>query len=208
MKFVGILGSARKGGNTDLLLNVALEEAKEGVVFVDKISLKDKSIAPCDGCMGCTKTGKCVIDDDAQYIYSKMLESDGIIWATPVYFWSMTGQTKTLMDRTYALLYPKLQLASKVGGLITVAGSRGCMNTANIFHMYFNYNHMFFAEFASDYAAGKGEIKKNTLAINTVKEMVHQMISLINANLKYPEEFHSPLPRFVREKYRLRVHSK
>jgi multimeric flavodoxin WrbA len=203
MKFVGILGSARKGGNTDLLLNVALEEAKEGGVFVDKISLKDKSIAPCDGCMGCTKTGKCVIDDDAQYIYSKMLESDGIIWATPVYFWSMTGQTKTLMDRTYALLYPKLQLASKVGGLITVAGSRGCMNTANIFHMYFNYNHMFFAEFASGYAAGKGEIKKNTLAINTVKEMVHQMISLINANLKYPEEFHSPLPRFVREKYSL-----
>ena len=203
MKFVGILGSAREGGNTDVLLNVALEEAKEGGVFVDKISLKDKSIAPCDGCMGCTKTGKCVIDDDAQDIYSKMLESDGIIWATPVYFWSMTGQTKTLMDRTYALLYPKLQLASKVGGLITVAGSRGCMNTANIFHMYFNYNHMFFAEFASGYAAGKGEIKKNTLAINTVKEMVHQMISLINANLNYPEEFHSPLPRFVREKYSL-----
>jgi multimeric flavodoxin WrbA len=85
-----------------------------------------------------------------------MLESDGIIWATPVYFWSMTGQTKTLMDRTYALLSPKLQLASKVGGLITVAGSRGCMNTVNIFHMYFNYNHMFFAEFESGYAAGKG----------------------------------------------------
>jgi len=201
MKFVGILGSARKGGNTDLLLNVALEEAKEGGVFVDKISLKDKSIAPCDGCMRCTKTGKCVIDDDAQDIYSKMLESDGIIWATPVYFWSMTGQTKTLMDRTYALLYPKLQLASKVGGLIMVAGSQGCMNTANIFHRYFSYNHMFFAEFASSYAAAKGEIKKNTLAINMVKEMVHQMISLINANLKYPEEFDMPLLRFVKNKY-------
>jgi multimeric flavodoxin WrbA len=51
MKFVGILGSARKGGNTDVLLNVALDEAKEGAVFVDKIFLKDKSIAPCDGCM-------------------------------------------------------------------------------------------------------------------------------------------------------------
>ena len=201
MKFVGIHGSARKGGNTDVLLNVALEEAKESGVFVDKIFLADKSIAPCDGCMGCTKTGNCVIDDDAQDIYSRMLESDGIIWATPVYFWSMTGQTKTLMDRTYALLYPKLQLASKVGGLIMVAGSRGCMNTANIFHMYFNYNHMFFAEFASGYASGKGEIKKNTLAINTVKEMVHQMISLINANLKYPEEFDSPLLRFVKNKY-------
>ncbi|MDB4444133.1 flavodoxin family protein [bacterium] len=203
MKIVGILGSARKGGNTDVLLNVAMEEAKEKGAFVDTISLKDKSIAPCDGCMGCAKTGKCVIDDDAQEILEKMLASDGIIWATPVYFWSMTGQTKTLMDRTYALLFPKLQLAGKVGGLIMVAGGRGCMNTANVFHMYFKYNHMFFAEFASGYAAGKGEIKKNTLAINTTKEMVHQMISLINANLKYPEEFDMPLPRFVKNKYSL-----
>jgi multimeric flavodoxin WrbA len=201
MKIVGILGSARKGGNTDVLLNVAMEEAKEKGVFFDTISLKDKSIAPCDGCMGCTKTGKCVIDDDAQEIIEKMLASDGIIWATPVYFWSMTGQTKTLMDRTYALLFPKLQLANKVGGLIMVAGGRGCMNTANIFHMYFKYNHMFFAEFASGYAAGKGEIKKNTLAINTTKAMVHQMISLINANLKFPKEFDTPLLRFVKNKY-------
>ena len=84
-----------------------------------------------------------------------------------------------------------------------MAGSRGCMNTANIFHMYFNYNHMFFAEFASGYAQAKGEIKKNSYALNVVKEMVHQMIALIQANLNYPEEFHSPLPRFVREKYSL-----
>lgn len=203
MKFVGILGSARKGGNTEILLNVAMEEAQKNGVLIDKIPLRDKSIDPCDGCLGCTKTGKCVIDDDAQEIYRKMLESDGIIWATPVYFWSMTGQTKTLMDRTYALLFPKLQLASKVGGLIMVAGMRGCMNTANIFHQYFTYNHMFFAEYASGYASGKGEIKKNALAINMVKEMVHQMISLIEANLKYPEEFDVPMSRFVKDKYSL-----
>ena len=115
----------------------------------------------------------------------------------------MTGQTKTVMDRTYALGFPRLQLMNKVGGLILVAGGRGCMNAANVFHMYFSYNHMFFAEFASGYAAGKGEIEKNRYAVNAVKEMVHQMISLTQCNLKYPEEFHSPLPRFVREKYRL-----
>ena len=113
----------------------------------------------------------------------------------------MTGQTKTLIDRSYALLFPKLQLANKVGGLILVAASQGCVNTANIFHMYFNYNHMFFAEFASGYAREKGEIKKNAFAINMVKEMVHQMISLTNANIKYPEEFDAPMSRFVREKY-------
>jgi multimeric flavodoxin WrbA len=203
MKIVGISGSARKGGNTEVLLDVALEEAQKNGALTDKISLGDKSIAPCDGCLGCVKTGKCVIEDDVQEIYEKMLESEGIIWATPVYFWSMSGQTKTLMDRTYALLFPKLQLTNKVGGLILVAGNRGCMNTANIFHMYFNYNHMFFAEFASGYAREKGEIKKNTFAISSVKEMVHQMISLINAELKYPEEFDIPMPRLVRNKYHL-----
>lgn len=203
MKIMGILGSSRQGGNTEVMLDVALEEAQKNGVFVDKIPLKDKSIAPCDGCLGCAKTGRCVIDDDAQEIYKKMLESDGIIWATPVYFWSMTGQTKTLLDRTYALLYPKLQLANKVGGLIIVAASRGCMNAANAFHMYFSYNHMFFSELASGFADTKGAIKNNALAINMAKEMVHQMISLINANLKYPEEFDAPMPRFVRKKYSL-----
>jgi hypothetical protein len=84
-----------------------------------------------------------------------------------------------------------------------VAGMRGCMNTANIFHQYFTYNHMFFAEYASGYASGKGEIKKNALAINMVKEMVHQMISMVKSNLKYPEEFDVPMPRFVKNKYSL-----
>jgi len=203
MKIVGILGSERKGGNTEVLLDVALEEAQKNGALTDKVPLRDKSIAPCDGCLGCAKTGKCVIEDDAQEIYQKMLESEGIIWATPVYFWSMSGQTKTLMDRTYALLFPKLQLTNKIGGLILVAGIRGCMNTANAFHMYFNYNHMFFAEFAFGYAREKGEIKNNAFAINMAKEMVHQMISFINANLKFPEEFDIPMHRFVKNKYQL-----
>jgi multimeric flavodoxin WrbA len=135
-----------------------------------------------------------------QEIYKEMLESDGIIWATPVYFWSMSGQTKMVMDRTYALGFPRLQLMNKVGGLISVAATRGCINTANIFHMYFSYNHMFFAEFASGYARAKGETESMAYPVNAVKEMVHQMIALIEANLKYPEEFISPLVRSVREK--------
>lgn len=197
------LGQPEKRGNTEILLDVAVGEAQKNGVLIDKISLRNKSIAPCDACLGCIKTGKCVIEDDAQEIYDKMVESDGITWATPVYFWSMTSHTKTLMDRTYALGFPRLQLANKVGGLILVAGNRGCMNTANIFNMYFNYNHMFFAEFAYGYGHEKGEIKKNTFAKNMVKEMIHQMISLINASLKYPEEFDIPMPRFVRKKYQV-----
>jgi multimeric flavodoxin WrbA len=203
MKIVGILGSPRKKGNTEILLDVALEEARKHGVAVSKLSLRDKAIGPCHGCLKCRETGRCVIKDDMQEVYKKMLESDGILWATPVYFWSMTSQTKLVMDRTYALTFPKLQLANKIGGLILVAATRGCVNAANVFQMYFSYNHMFFAEFASGYAQEKGEIKKNRFAMNMAKEMIHQMISLMDANLKYPEAFDAPLPRFVRRKYHL-----
>ena len=72
MKIVGILGSPRKGGNTEVLLDVALEEAQKNGVLTDKVPLKDKSIAPCDGCLGCVQTGKCVIEDDVQEIYENM----------------------------------------------------------------------------------------------------------------------------------------
>ncbi len=203
MKIMGIMGSLRIGGNTEILLDVALEEAQKNGVLISKILLRDKRIAPCNGCLKCVQTGRCVIKDDMQEIYKKMLESEGIIWATPVYFWSMSSQTKAVMDRTFALTFPKLQLVNKVGGLILVAGNRGCVNTASVFHMYFSYNHMFFAEFAQGYAQKKGDIQKNAMAINSAKEIARQMILLIRANLKYPEEFDAPMARFVRKKYHL-----
>src|SRR5512135_3498611 len=114
MKILGIMGSPRKGGNTDILLDLALGEAERNGAVTNKIFLKDKSIAPCTGCMECTKTGECVIHDEMEDVYSGMLESDGIIWGTPVYFWSMSSHTKVAIDRTYALGFPKLRLANKV----------------------------------------------------------------------------------------------
>lgn len=203
MKILGILSSLRKGGNTEFLLDIALEEAEKLGAQVLKASLRGKKIAPCNACGKCNPSGKCVIKDDMQEIYQQMLEADGILWTTPVYFWSMTGQTKIVMDRTYALLSPQLQLANKVGGLITVGSMRGCMSTANIFHTYFRFNSMFFAESVTGYASGKGDIKNDQKTILSVKEMISQMVAMTKAGLKYPEEFNLPLHLFVRKKYEL-----
>ena len=85
MNILGILGSPRKRGNTDTLLDIALKEAKGQGATVSKVSLRDRRIAPCDGCGKCQKTGKCVVKDDMQEIYQKMRDADGILWATPVY---------------------------------------------------------------------------------------------------------------------------
>jgi multimeric flavodoxin WrbA len=200
MKTIGILGSTRKGGNTEILLDVALEEA-QNAGNASKIVLRDKVIAPCDGCMGCAPSGECVIQDDMQEVYAGIREADAIIWASPVYYWSMTGLAKTALDRTFALNFPKLQQAGKIGGLILVAGIRGCVSAANPFHMYFIYNHMFAAEFAWGYAGEKGAIKSDTSAVNITKAMVHQMRALFQANLKYPAEFDMPLHRLARERY-------
>ena len=203
MNILGISGSPRKGGNTEILLDIALKEAKQNGAQVSKVLLREKSIAPCNGCLKCHTSGKCVIKDDMQGIYQEMLAADGILWATPVYFWSMTGQTKTMMDRTYALLFPQSQLANKVGGLITIAGGRGCMSTAHIFHMYFRYNAMFFAESVTEYAGVKGDIKKNERALLGAKELACQMISMIKAGLRYPAAYSVPLHRYVKNKYNL-----
>jgi multimeric flavodoxin WrbA len=200
MKILGILGSSRKGGNTEILLDVALQEARQMGSSVSKITLRDKVIAPCDGCLGCARTGECVLQDDMQEVYKEIREADGIIWASPVYFWSMSGLTKNALDRTYALLFPKLQQAGKIGGLILVAGGRGCVSASNPFHMYFSYNHMFAAEFTMAWAREKGEIKKDELAVTTAKMMVRQMHALIAAHLTYPEEFPKPLIHLAREK--------
>jgi multimeric flavodoxin WrbA len=201
MKTVGILGSAREGGNTEILLDIALEEARNLGGSTSKITLRDKVIAECDGCMGCAQTGKCVIQDDMQEVYKQIREADGIIWATPVYYWSMSGLTKIALDRTYALNFPTLQQAGKIGGLVVVAGGRGCMSAANPFLMYFIYNHMFSAEFAYAYAREKAEVKKDTIAVAMARTMVRQMHALFQAGLNYPREFDVPLQRLVREKY-------
>jgi hypothetical protein len=105
------------------------------------------------------------------------------------------------IDRTYALNFPALQQAGKIGGLILVAGIRGCLSAANPFHMYFTYNHMFAAEVAWGYAGAKGDILKDDYAKKMSEEMVLQMQALFNSHLTYPQEFRHPLHRHVMEKY-------
>lgn len=201
MKILGILGSSRPGGNTEILLDIALEKARSQDGEASKVILRDLTIGPCDGCNSCFSTGECIVDDDMHQVYEQIRSADGIIWASPVYYWSMSGLTKMAMDRTYALNFPTLQQAGKIGGLIFVAGIRGCLSAASPFHMYFTYNHMFAAEFTWGYAGGKGDILKDELAKKMSEEMVLQMHALFNAKLTYPQEFCHPLHRHVMEKY-------
>ena len=100
MKILAVSCSPRKQGNTEILLNEALEGAKAEGAEVELYRVSGKNIQPCDGCWSCMKEGQCHIKDDMQELYEKLLAADGIIFGTPIYFYNMTAQAKTLLDRT------------------------------------------------------------------------------------------------------------
>ncbi|WP_050698193.1 flavodoxin family protein [Anaeromassilibacillus senegalensis] len=95
--------SPRKGGNSDALAEAFARGAREAGQQVEKICLYDKTIGFCKGCLVCQKTQRCVIRDDADVIAQKMRVADTIVFATPVYYYGMCGQMKTLLDRANPL---------------------------------------------------------------------------------------------------------
>lgn len=97
--------SLRKGSNSDLLADQFANGAKEAGHHVEKISLRDKKIAFCHGCLACQHTGKCVLKDDGNEIADRMLAADVVVFATPIYYYEMTGQMKTMLDRANPLFF-------------------------------------------------------------------------------------------------------
>ena len=95
--------SPRKGGNSDTLADAFIQGAREAGHVVEKIALCDKTIGFCKGCLTCVKTQRCVIQDDANAIVQQMLTADVIAFATPIYYYGICGQMKTLLDRSNPL---------------------------------------------------------------------------------------------------------
>ena len=102
-KVLVISTSLRTNSNSETLAKEAAKGASDANNDVEYISLKNKTINFCKGCLTCQKTGQCVIKDDANNITEKMKNSDVIIWATPIYYYGMSGQMKTLIDRANSL---------------------------------------------------------------------------------------------------------
>ncbi|MBN2060594.1 MAG: flavodoxin family protein [Deltaproteobacteria bacterium] len=103
MKVLGIYGSPRKGGNTDQLLNEALNGAKSSGADISTIFVRRLKISGCLECGGCDRTGKCVVQDEMQVVYPLLEEADVIILASPVFFYGISAQAKALVDRCQAM---------------------------------------------------------------------------------------------------------
>lgn len=99
IRALGVLGSPRAGGNTDLLLDAALSGAAEAGAEAEKVVLDRLDIRPCTACDGCRDGVACVLNDDMMLLYRKVEEADIIILASPVYFDAVSAQTKAFIDR-------------------------------------------------------------------------------------------------------------
>ncbi len=99
-KILILSASPRKGGNSDLLCDEFARGAKEAGHSVEKVYVHERNIGGCLACYGCRDTGVCVQKDDMEPILERLVESEVIVLATPVYFYSVDGQLKTLIDRT------------------------------------------------------------------------------------------------------------
>jgi len=125
------MGSPRIKGNTDRLLDEALRGAKEQGAEVEKLVVDKLNITPCREYLSCFRDGKCVIRDDMDDIYPRLLSADRIIIASPMFFYSLTAQVKALIDRCQAhwakkyVLKQNLPDSGRKGAFIAVGATRG-----------------------------------------------------------------------------------
>ena len=105
-KVLVIETSLRARSNSDALAEEFARGAKDAGNEVEIVSLKGKKISFCTGCFGCQRAGHCVIKDDANEITEKILEAEAVVWSTPIYYYEMSGQMKTMIDRANSL-YPR-----------------------------------------------------------------------------------------------------
>lgn len=132
MKVLVVLGSPRKGGNTEILAGQVISGMQEAGAEVDLVRLSEHRINPCIACGGCEKTGQCVVQDGMQELYPRIDAADRLVLVSPIYFYGVTAQLKAFIDRCQALwsrkyLLRKRQTSGKErrGYLVSAAATRG-----------------------------------------------------------------------------------
>lgn len=186
MKVLGIMGSPRIKGNTDLLLEEALKGAKSQGAEVEKIVVDKLKISPCKEYLGCFKDGNCIIRDDMDDIYPKLLGADVVIIASPMFFYGVSSQAKALIDRCQALwarkhvLKHSLPDSGRKGAFIAVGATKG----KRLFEGAILTVKYFFEAIGVEYADellirgvdARGEIKEHPIALSDAFELGKRVV--------------------------------
>jgi multimeric flavodoxin WrbA len=171
MKVLGLVGSPRRGGNTDLLVDSVLEGAAESKHSTEKVYLYSVDIAPCVDCRACKKGNlHCVLKDGMQTLYSKLEEADAIVFGTPLYWYGPSAKMKLLLDRLRPYIASK-KLKGKRAVLIVPSeeGADACNHTVGIFNMSMKYLEMELDGVLLPKASEKGEVKEQPHVLEEAK---------------------------------------
>jgi len=167
-------------GNTDLLLDEALKGAASQRAEVEKILVDKLQIAPCKEYYGCLKDGKCVIKDDMDDIYDKLLATDAVIIASPIFFYTVSAQLMLLISRCQALWARKyvlknMDIPEKKGAFIAVGATRGAKlfdgPKLTIRYFFQAINAKYTDELLIRGVDKKGEIKEHSTALSDAYEL-------------------------------------
>jgi len=179
-----LLGSPRKKGNSALLAERIAKGAKSVGAKVETLFIHGMKIAPCNSCYACQKPDSkgCSINDDMQAVYKKLLEADAWVIASPVYWFTVSAQTKLWMDRCFALL-PQAREAFE-GKRIAIAMSygdtdpfkSGCVNALRTFQDAFGYIQACIVGMVYGSAMEAGEIKNNEALMKEAEELGKQLV--------------------------------
>ena len=173
MHILGISGSPRLGGNTDIIITEALNAAKEDGAEVEFIRLSDYQLQPCNACGTCHETKNCSINDDCEELYKKLIRADGLILGSPSYFQGVTAQMKTFIDRVgfLCLARGRKDFDGKIGGAISVARRSGLSSTCNQMIMFLTATRVTILGGGRVYAIGreKGDVVKDKEGVETAR---------------------------------------
>ena len=131
MRVLGIWASPRRGGNSEILLDAFLSGAGEAGAEVERIALRQLRITPCLEIQHCFKDGTCPIKDDMMPLYEQLLAADVVALSSPIFFYGLSAQAKSMIDRTQALwarryiLEPRSPAPKRQGVLLCTAASHG-----------------------------------------------------------------------------------
>lgn len=179
MKILALLGSPRKKGNTALLLDEYLRGIKDSNKDAEivKVFLQEKKISGCTACEACRNVtiGQCAIKDDMQELYPLFRQADMVVYATPIYWWSVSAQLKAFMDRCYALGSIEDSFTGKKAALLMTYGGEQPNNGPDLVKTTFeeicDYKEMNLIDVYSVCTDDYMPVAENTKALRDVYEM-------------------------------------
>ena len=179
IQILGIVGSPRKGGNTDILIDEILSSAEEFGAETEKVILTDLNINPCQACNSCYKTGKCIQNDDMELLLEKMGKNKMWILGTPIYWWGPTAQFKTFLDRWYLPKHQEFK-GKKVVLVIPLGGGneRYARHTVGLLKDVVNYLSMELFEILLAPGFNKrGEVRRNVSLLKKARDIGKRLMS-------------------------------